>query len=325
MARRPIIWSAVLAAALVACGGARSLPTGQARDDVAGRLEHLTGLDRRVAEITYRLAVATTDVCPRTRANAGWALHAANQYSGAMRPVAVRRFGLSGDLPGVLSVIEGGPTSVAGVRPGDLIVAVDGRDLDGGAAAAAPSYEGFAANLERLELALEDGRALLKVQRQGELMTLAVSPILACDVTFQVNPTDDANAGTDGRRIFITSALAAFAATEDDLAVVLSHEVAHIVLGHRAPGRSPARMPWSITAQERAADRTGVFLMARAGFDHRQAPDFWRRFGAAHWQARYAQWGHPSAGSRAQAVEPVVAEVSDLMARDLPLGVGAHR
>ncbi|MBU4135541.1 MAG: peptidase M48, partial [Alphaproteobacteria bacterium] len=70
---------------------------------------------------------------------------------------------------------------------------------------------------------------------------------------------------------------------------------------------------------ERQADRVGLYLAARAGYDTAIAPAFWRRFGAYNWRVRYPQWGHPSAEARARALEAVQAEISALQASGRPL------
>ena len=101
-------------------------------EDPAARLEALVALDRRVAAVGFRLTTASVDLCASRRDVAGWTLHAANQYSDALRPVAEARFGLDGDLPGVLAVADDSPAARAGLSAGDLLVRVNGEDLEAG-------------------------------------------------------------------------------------------------------------------------------------------------------------------------------------------------
>ena len=137
-------------------------------DAPAARLEALISLDRRVAAVGYRLTTASVDLCASRRDVAGWAVHAANQYSDALRPVAEARFGLDGDLPGILAVAEDSPAARAGLTAGDLLVRVNGEDLDRGAVAGSPSHDGLAANLMTLDRALAAGPVRLDVRR-GDL------------------------------------------------------------------------------------------------------------------------------------------------------------
>lgn len=271
----------------------------------AARLDDLVTLDRRVAETGFRLALTNVEYCARRTASAGWALHAANQYSDELRPVAVARFGFAGDLPGVLAAPDGGPAAEAGLRQGDVLLAVNDTPLAEGAAAGRQTYDGLARNLSVIDAALEKGPARLDVRRGGERFTATIRPTPVCRSTFQVDVSDDLRARADGDGVFITSALARFAASDADLAVILSHELAHNVLGHRAGSGPPPGV-----AREREADRVGVYMLRTAGYDIRSAPDFWRRFGEASWRARQWQLGHPSAPERARTLALLVDEIN---------------
>ena len=242
-------------------GGGSAL---SASDSPAARLEALVALDRRVAAVGFRLTTASVDLCASRRDVAGWTLHAANQYSDALRPVAEARFGLDGDLPGVLAVADDSPAARASLAAGDLLV----------------------------------------------------------------DPSDEYNARADGRGVFISSTMAAYAADDDDLALILGHELAHNVLQHHPspePLGDPDPVPETALArgnhwtQERDADRVGLFLAARAGFDTARAPGFLRRFGADNWRIRYAQIGHASAEARARALEETNAEIAAQRAAGRPL------
>lgn len=283
------------------------------------RLAALTDLDQRVARVSQRLLEANADLCPTVRLSAGWALHSARQYSEELRPYAERRFGLEGDLPGVLAAPEGSPAADAGVRQGDLVLSVATETLTPGDGAPRPEFEGLAANIGRIDAALAAGPTRFEVRRAGGSQEISIRPRRACGYEVQLNPSDELNARADGRRLFISTALAGFAESDDELAVILGHELAHHVLRHRSwsdagglgrsanvtagtPGGGPGNA-------EQQADRVGLFLAARAGYDTRVAPVFWRRFGASNWRVRFPQVGHASAEARARALEAVQGEI----------------
>jgi len=292
------------------------------------RLIALTDLDQRVARVGYRLSAANADLCTVVRNSAGWLVHAASQYSPELRPHAEARFGLDGDLPGLLAVPQGSSAALAGLRRGDLILSVNGQPMARGSERRAAAFEGLEANIQRLDLALAEGPAELVVRRDGDERAVTVTPHRACGYDVQLDPSDELNARADGKRLFITTAMAGFAATDDELAIVLGHELAHHVLGHRnwheaeTRGRQTQSVPaldGAAGGRERQADRVGLYLSARAGFDTSIAPAFWRRFGAYNWRVRFPQWSHPSAESRARALEQVQAEISALQAAGRPL------
>lgn len=311
--------AAALAATAVACSQTPASVSVAGTDDAAARLSALTDLDERVARVAWRLSEANAGLCPAVRLSAGWALHSAKQYSEDLRPHAAERFGLRGDLPGVLSAPAGSPAAAAGLRRGDLLLDVDGRPLAAGDHAGAPSWDGLGRNLRLVDAALADGDARFRVQRGAETLELTVRPERACGYDVQLNPSDELNARADGRRLFISTALAGFAASDDELAVILGHELAHHVLRHRhwsetgGAARQANAEAWVTDGgqggAEQQADRVGLYLAARAGYDPAVAAPFWRRFGESNWRVRFPQVGHASAGSRARALEGVQLEI----------------
>jgi membrane-associated protease RseP (regulator of RpoE activity) len=322
----------LLAPAVILAGCGSGAPVADAGGALAApaeqRLVALTDEDQRVARVGYRLSVANAALCPAVRNSAGWLVHAASQYSPELRPHAVARFGLDRDLPGLLAVPDGSPAARAGLRQGDLILRVGGETLARGPDRRAAAYEGLETNLQTLDLALARGPVALVIRRDGAEREVSLSPQRACGYDVQLDPSDELNARADGKRLFITTAMAGFAATDDELALVLGHELAHHVLGHRdwheaeARGRQTQTVPalgGLAGGSERQADRVGLYLAARAGFDTAIAPGFWRRFGAFNWRVRYPQWNHPSAEARARALEGVQAEISALQASGQPL------
>lgn len=306
------------AAGVIACGQASVGSVATAVDDAASqRLTALTALDQRVARVAQRLSEANVQLCPAVRQSAGWALHSASQYSNELQPLVQSRFGLRGDLPGVLSAPPGSAAAEAGLREGDLIVAVNGTALNAGPARTRPAFEGLAANIAILDSAMAGGATRLDIDHSGQPRRVTVQPHRACGYEVQLNPSDELNARADGRRLFISTALAGFTQSDDELALILGHELAHHVLRHRTwsevggAGReaNEAAAVNGAGDKETQADRVGLFLTARAEYDTRIAPAFWRRFGAANWRVRYPQLRHASAEARARALEQVQVEI----------------
>jgi hypothetical protein len=316
----PLLLVAVVAAVGSGCSQTpRVSPEAGTPSEEALRLAALTDLDQRVARVAWHLSEANAGLCPVVRRSAGWALHSARQYSLALRPHAVGRFGLRDDLPGVLAAPLGSPSAAAGLQTGDLLLAAGGVPLRAGASGGAASYGGLEANLRVVDAALADGPATFTIERGSEILDVTVQPRRACGYEVQLNPSDELNARADGRRLFISTALAGFAENDDELAIILGHELAHHVLRHRhwndAGGAARQTNEDAAAAEggegnaEQQADRVGLYLMARAGFDPAVAAPFWRRFGESNWRVRFPQIGHASAGSRARALEAVQREI----------------
>lgn len=296
---------------------------GAAHSDPAEVLTRLHRQDLAVERVGFRLASANADLCPRG-ADAGFAVQTLEQYGPAYRDAAARLFGL-GDSPGIMAVAPGSPAETVGLREGDAILAIDGREPPD--ATANPEHSNFArtaAVQAQILDALKAPVMRLAIQRDGQRLELTLAPAPACPSLFQVVPEARLTGGADGVRVQVSSELAALASSDDELAGLLGHELAHNVLGHTARldalhvqrgllsvlGRN-ARL---IRQTEREADRLGIYLLARAGFGPRAAIGFWVR-------ARGATGGligdptHPSWPER---LALVTAEVDEIEAARVP-------
>jgi beta-barrel assembly-enhancing protease len=324
LAPRAHILAAVLAFGLgaAACGHPTPDP-GFVQAGPEARLEALNAADIRVAWVSWKLARANADLCPVTRLRAGWTLQSANQYGGELRQAAEARYGLDGDLPGVLAAPQGSPAAEAGLAPGDLILSIDGQPLSRGEGAA-ESYDGLQANAATLDAAAAQGPVTLRIRRAGVEREVAVRPTSACVYPTQVEVTGKLRSRADGRNIFISDGMVSVAADDDQLAFVLAHELAHAILEHRtrpdvtgargaSNGAITLRRGLSLSA-EADADRMGLYLLARAGFDPYLAVEFLTRFEAADRGARFAQFNsggiYESAPVRRRALQPVLADIA---------------
>lgn len=335
---RATVAAGLIAAGLAACSHPAPPRTDSGRvaeADAEARLTALVAKDRKVAAVAWRLAVGNADLCPATRLKAGWTLHAASQYGSELRPIAERTYGLQGDLPGILSAPVASPAEQAGLHPGDVIVAVDGRPLSTGTAATArgQTYDGLQANIERLNRAAVSGPMALTVRRDGVERSVTVTPERACAYDTQVEVRDDLRALSDGRTIFVSARLVDIAQDEDQLAFLLAHELAHAVLEHATVldvqgGRGEANAQLSLrrglsSSSESDADTLGLYLLARAGFDPGRAVHFLSAYEAAAPGARYPQINlrgvYRSIPERRRALEPVGAEIARRQAAREPL------
>ncbi len=312
-----------LASGLAGCGHPAP-DAGVVQDGPQARLDNLTRQDVRVADVAWRLALANADLCPVNRPRAGWTLQSASQYGGELRPLAESRYGLDGDLPGVLAAPDGSPAAIAGLAPGDLILSVNGQALRRGGGAT-ESYDGLQANIGLLDQALARGPVQLQVRRDGAERSVALRPVQACAYPTQIEVTGTLRGRADGRHIFISDGMANLAENDDQLAFVLAHELAHAVLEHRTqPDVVGVRgaSNWAISMRrglslsaEADADRMGLFLTARAGFDPYAAVEFLNRYEAADGGARYAQVNaggvYEPAPARRRALVPVLADIAE--------------
>ena len=301
--------------------------------------------EARITRIASRLAVAGADLCgDDVRPVFGFLAVSAAEIPEDYRPAA-GRLGLSEQVR-AWTVVEGLPAEAAGLHDGDLLLAVDGARIR---------------DVEQLSDALDDagsGGIALRVRPSGEgeerTITLAGAP--ACAYAVSVADDEDINAMADGSRIVVNKGLLRFAATDDELALVVGHEIAHNALHHlrqnaaivgigaglgllldvaAAAGGvytggaftrlgmqagSGVNRVFSVD-HEQDADYMAVYLSERAGFRIDAAPDFWRRM-AAEQPAQiedYMGRTHPSSPERSAALQSAIEEIAQKKAARMAL------
>ena len=97
--------------------------------------------------------------------------------------------------------------------------------------------------------------------------------------TFTVREDSTVNAfALPGGHIYVNTGLLAFVRSDDELAVVLGHEVSHVELRHATPNLARSVLSLGYTKyQEFDADVRGVHLAEQAGYDPRAAMDVFTR------------------------------------------------
>lgn len=267
-----------------------------------------------------------------------------DSFNPALQPAADELLGFDEHLK-VTRIVEGSPAAKAGLQAGDVLMTVGGRLVPSGAGAAA-AFAGLVRTLPA------GGRPVpLAVQRAGVARQLAVTPELACDFDITVMASDEVNAYTDGRTIRVMSGLLGMVVDDDELALVLAHEVGHNIMNHialqkwQALGGAVAGTMMDVLAdaigvdshgrftragiqagtlrhsvgRERQADYIGLYVMARAGFNVDVAPQLWRRMAALMPRESKVMPTHPAPPERLAALERAVAEIKAKQASGRPL------
>lgn len=275
--------------------------------------------DLRVGLVAYRLALAGSALCPERYPLTGLLYHHLAEYEPADRRLMVARYGLDRG-PGVLTVMADTPGARAGLVAGDVLLAVNGRALPTGASVAAePKREKWRRLADEaedeIEAALRQGPADLRVLRDGREIQLRLGSIPACLGRVRLARSTQVNAFATGRSVVMTLAMLNFLKSDDELAVVLGHELAHNIFHHRAIRseegilRGLGIKPSAVWKREEAADRFGLRLMAAADYDLDAAIPFWRRYlGKYDWFPQIFR-SHPSLGARERIAAEEIAAI----------------
>lgn len=309
--RGAMVAGALLTLGACASGGTPSLDQAELDKEAMFQrqlvLEENVASRRRIEEISFRLMTAAADFCV-DRQGAAYGFTVANRHSfgGGMADAATSAFGLDSSAK-VLSVTRGSPAYGAGLVEGDVITRVNGTPVKPGKGAAnAVSKAVEKAGLGGLSLNI-GGPNPRRVR---------VEPAIACDYSIEVLNSDKVNAYADGNKLRITKGMLWFAQDEAELAMVLSHELAHNIMGHAGTFTS---VFYDKKSREADADYIGLYIMARGDFEIEKAPNLWRRLAAAFPRMIESSSSHPVMPARFLAIRKTTEEIRAKQANGLPL------
>jgi len=242
--------------------------------------------NQRLARVAAPLRLKNAVLCPETRRDPGFSIHRIEDYPAPLRAMAETLLGVKDDGLYVRAVRPETSAQTARIAPGDQILAVNENKISNDPLM--ESYNravlrnGFNSVLSKVSIRTPEGREYLA----------RIRPDTACDIPSKVVYSDDVNGHTNGREIFMTSALMRAVPDDTNLALVIAHEMAHVIAGH-------SKQPPS-QALELEADRMALVLMARAGYDIDAAVNFWKNAAHPHEGGNAAESSHPTTSARFQ-------------------------
>ncbi|GAA0314738.1 hypothetical protein GCM10009087_26460 [Sphingomonas oligophenolica] len=310
-------------------------PPSVASDDTVTirALEGLRAADIRLGSIIYRLARANVALCNRRSVLTGLLLHSLPTYSPEVRDVAKRHFAFASPIA-VEGVVPDSPAALADIRMDDSLVALDRVDLTMGTL-------DLATVNSRLEASPQARAIGLDLLRRSDHITRQIVPVTGCAGHAEVRVTAELNAATDGMTIQVNSGLMNLLTSDDDLAALVAHELAHIILRHperlteakvdRGILRDFGRNARLIRRTEIEADQLSVYLLANAGYDPAAAPHYLKTYGSRMGVNNIlAGSTHPRGKERIKLMEAEVAKLAGqpsrpiipawVQSRALPLG-----
>ncbi len=280
--------------------------------------------DLRIATVAYRLGSGGARFCSDRFPLTGLLLHHLPEYDEDGRRAQIALHALDRG-PGVLATVADSPAARSGLLAGDVLLAVNGESFaDPRAMAAARDGKKRRRMIEaseaQLEAQLRRGPARLRVLRVGQEHQVTLIPAAGCPVRVRLARSTQFNAFANGAYVIPTTRLLDFVQSDDELAIILGHELSHNFLGHkrrledegvsggllRSLGKGASR----IKATEEEADRLGLKLAWAAGYDITAAVPFWRRFYAAQGIQLQLFRTHPGLKARQRFVEEAVAELT---------------
>jgi hypothetical protein len=191
----------------------------------------------------------------------------------------------------------------------------------------------------------------LKVARADDELSLTLRPQALCDYPLDLQQDAGLNAYTDGKGIFVNLGLMRLASRDEDLALVISHELAHNTLSHvdakdhnaligavsglmadvaaglvgwetegaftNMWGR--AGLNFASPSFETEADFVATYYVHNAGYSIAGIEDFWRRMAVEHPQSIFVATTHPTTAERFVGMTLARKDLETRLARAEPL------
>jgi hypothetical protein len=300
--------SVVIAAALLAVPA----PSATAQQIDAAGYQALRAIDLRLATIAQRLVTANAPLCDRLQPAPGVVLHAIDQYDAASRPLVTKVFGFTRPVS-VEAVVPGAAADRAGLVADDGVVSIHAQPMP------VPPSDRTTGTTRDAAVAIlaaaPAGPVTWVVERDGTSRTLTIDAPQGCRAAFEVLLGPAMTASSDGHMVQI--GVRFFERYNDDeVAVVVAHELAHIVLHHRARLEA-AGVKWGLFSElgrngrlfrrtETEADLLGAGLIRNAGYDPAIAVRFWRDHGGDVDGGLFRSRTHPASKARAEAIAAVI-------------------
>lgn len=301
-------------------------------------LKTMVSLQDRLSRVSAPLLINNADLCKSMARNLlGFTAQNRYSYPGDFSEAAHAVLGY-GERLQVSSVLAGSGAARAGLRKGDGLVSVEGKQLPGG-----PDAESQAAEVLG-PLVGKQAALNMTVARNGANQTLNVPVTRACAIRVNLGNSDNINSYADGQRVLITRGMINFAQSDEAIAYVLAKDIAHNVLGHPAAMRNSAAVGSMIDnlvrtrpdlslligsagikpvpqEMDAAADNLALYMLARGGYNIDRAKPFWQRL-ASQYPATVLNGYtavHPATAYRLAAIDRSVSEIKAKQSAKKPL------
>lgn len=250
---------------------------------------------------------ANTELCPKTRQDIGVVMHSLKSYSKPLRPAAKRELGAA-DEPSIRLVVKGSPAEAAGLKAGDQFINAEGKIITP-----------YAKDLQK---ALKAGETI-DIKRGEQTLSLPITSETLCGYTVRLSQTSTINAYADGNNITMTSGMMNFVKDDNELALIVGHELGHNTMGHIRKIVSNIILSVGGTRYTRPfeteSDYVGLYYMVRAGYSPEGVEDFWRRLAVTNPKYVARAKTHPTYPNRYLSIAATREEIKAKQAAGQPL------
>ena len=222
-------------------------------------------LRMRLDDVAHNVLRANADLCEKTTLDTGLRTQTLKSFSKELRAGAMRELGLN-DVPKVVYIRAGSGADMAGITVGDVLQTMDGKPL--------------AASSRKLADLVGEGGALQRV-RGADVAEVKLTGVKVCDYPAGLKMSSAINAVANGKSIMVTAGMMDFVKSDDELAYIVGHELAHNTQSHIRKSITNYILSLGGTRYTRPfeaeADYVGMYYMERAGYNSDGVEDLWRR------------------------------------------------
>lgn len=302
-------------------------------------LKKILSYKKRLNTVSYPILKAATKFCSGKRSySMGARGSSSSDYKDAWRTTANKIFG--GDKYIVTWVAKDGPAAKSGLAVDDRILSIN--DVEFGTSNL--QHKKFYDEAVRINKHTAPIKSLL-VKRGDQLLEIAIRLEKICGYPVVLSESDAVNAYADGKRIIITKGMMRFAQQDQELALVVAHELGHNLMGHLDKKKTNhmlgtiidlAAAVNGINTQgtfanagarafsqdfEAEADYVALYYMNAAGLPLEGTANFWRQMAAEHPGSIGSNHSasHPATPERFLAISNTIAEIKHKITAGLPL------
>jgi len=267
--------------------------------------------DQRLQDVAWKLVRGNAEFCEGAIPSIGLQLQDMASYGSPA--VARAALELTGDFA-VQTSAKGSPSDNAGALPSNReITFIDQTAPSQWEAGKRFHWERLAKVHDLIDASLGENGSVSFTFADGS--SAQVEPVDVCPSRFELMG-EGKKAVADGNRVVIGVEFPAFRYDEPEFAALVSHELAHNLLGHTAWLDRNGRRRSHTRLTEREADRLIPWLLANAGYDPESAVRFFRNLRPASGSLLFFRGTHPKWRERAASVEGEIALIEELMARE---------
>ena len=262
-------------------------------------------MSERLLRVGRPILKANVDLCPKVTSDIGVWTHDQAAYGKYLKKGSQRELGAVKEAS-VFHIAIDGPAQSTNLRRGDIIRNEAGKALD----------------TRALQKALARDEVLI-IDRNGKKIPFSAEAETLCGYELVLKQSAVVNAYADGRHITVTTGMMRFIERDEELAIIVGHEMAHNTMGHiRKIVGNLILSGWATRYTrpfESEADYVGMYFSKRAGYDIDNVEAFWRRLAVIHPRNVNRAKTHPIFPDRYLRLEATRKEIEQKIENDVPL------